>query len=66
MDPMLLRILASRFPMLLNVPRRDSSNVDYGIHDTVAGERFSLVDVEHGAVMAYVLYQPWTEATVWM
>jgi len=30
--------------------------------DTVAGERFPLIDVERGIVMAYALYQPWTKA----
>jgi hypothetical protein len=32
--------------------------------DTVAGERFPLIDVERGIVMAYALYQPWTKASV--
>jgi hypothetical protein len=31
--------------------------------DTVTGERFPLIDVEHGIVMAYALYQPWTKST---
>lgn len=31
--------------------------------DTVTGERFPLIDVERGVVMAYALYQPWTKAT---
>jgi hypothetical protein len=32
--------------------------------DTVAGARFPLIDVEHGLVMAYALYQSWTKSDV--